>query len=211
MALSNVSVAKTTGENYVRIRANYSKSLEGLIEQNQREIKSTESLIKKAVHEKPLIEGRVKYLTRERKELLLRQRLYYSLNTKLHQNYKGQIFRDFLSLTIDNIIELEALSSQPEIVYIKFLSYLKEALQTIPEPGENLIAFIEGYVTRSHILNPMPPQKYLILREYTNGAESTTAYDHKKAKLGDNIDAELKSIDVIEEQLRIARAKRALN
>lgn len=69
-------------------------------------------------------------------------------------------------------------------------------MQSVPEPNENLINFIEIYVEVSTISHPIPPEQFVNLRHYSNGKISLTAKPVAADEVGDVTEEQINSIEV---------------
>lgn len=99
-------------------------------------------------------------------------RLIFQIDSKFH----GGDLRNFLEVALVEMAKVDALSQNGEQGSIqtgmwKFLKYSSDAIHKLPEKGENVLTFLEGYMDRS-IANPVTPDEYMNSRNYTNGSMS---------------------------------------
>lgn len=126
----------------------------------------------------------LKSLLAEKADLVFKQNLFDRLTNRMDIQFKGGDLRSVLVQEILTMAQNEALDNgQPQRV--QFLSYLSLALRTLPEPYENLITFIEGYLESSTLNNPRDPLNFLNLRHYTNGAVAVIASPIPRESVGD--------------------------
>jgi hypothetical protein len=139
----------------------------------------------------PGYSNEIERLSLQRREFVLRQNFIDRLKFHIDQNYRGGDFKDFLSKTILGMAQTEALDLQGDQGFTKFCNYLSLAVREIPERNENLLAFIEGYMKFSSILNPRPPNQYVEHRSYTNGFDSYSAQTRERDTVGDIVEERL--------------------
>ena len=128
-------------------------------------------------------------LVDRRKELSLRRdfvdRLIFQIESKWNSNdLRGFLTKQLMEMAFTEIAESRSQSASQLSNMWRFLSYLSIALREIPDPNENLLAFIESYMNFSSILNPKPPFSFLEHRHYTSGPISTQAKSVKLEELG---------------------------
>lgn len=112
----------------------------------------------------------VNTLRATKREHILREELLNRLIFQIDTRYGGGDMREFLASALNSMAAVDA-TSLNETGLLKFLKYCSEAVQKIPEKNENILAFVEGYMSRS-VSNPILPQDYLAQRNYTNGSQS---------------------------------------
>ncbi|MCB0407886.1 MAG: hypothetical protein KDD34_06755 [Bdellovibrionales bacterium] len=134
---------------------------------------------------------RLEKLTLERKEHYLRQNFLDRLKFQIDRKYANEDFKSFLSQTVLQMAQTEATSYNGDIGFTKFCNYLSLAIKEIPEPSENILAFIEGYMKFSSIINPTSPTEYLSYRNYTNGFDSYSAHPVSREEVGDVVEKRL--------------------
>ncbi len=82
-----------------------------------------------------------------------------------------------------------------------FYTYLSVAIREIPDPREDLLAFLSGYMEFSSIQSPKSPLEFLDSRNYTNGAISQTARPIQREQLGTLVDKRLQALSTTEKEL----------
>jgi hypothetical protein len=102
----------------------------------------------------------------------MRQEFLDRLIHQVDMNFRGGDLRAFLQKALVEMAKIDAITSaQSGHALWKFLRYSADAIRSLPEQKENILAFLEGYMNRS-VSNPIPPQDYLASRNYTNGTQS---------------------------------------
>ncbi|MBK9037840.1 MAG: hypothetical protein IPL83_01565 [Bdellovibrionales bacterium] len=128
-------------------------------------------------------------------ETQLRLDFFDRLSFQIESKLKDQDLRSFLIQILNEMSSSEALSADGNTNLSIFLGYLSKAMQSVPEPNENLINFIEIYVEVSTISHPIPPEQFVNLRHYSNGKISLTAKPIAADAVGDVTEEQ---IDLIE-------------
>ncbi|MCB0413446.1 MAG: hypothetical protein KDD50_03875 [Bdellovibrionales bacterium] len=134
-------------------------------------------------------------LIEKRKELILRQEFYNQLSLKFHQHYQETNISEFLSKSLQELAYQEAISPQPNPQKWRFLSYLNQVIQSLPDIDNNLIEFVAQYTNTSSISEPISPNEFLASHNYTNGIISQRARQIKPSNVGDSIDEKLNFLD----------------
>ncbi|MES2963631.1 MAG: hypothetical protein V4760_07045 [Bdellovibrionota bacterium] len=67
----------------------------------------------------------------------------------------------------------------------KAFTYLSICVREVPEPREDILDVVEGYLNFSGVLNPRTPAEFQASRSYTNGAESIAAQPVPRERVGD--------------------------
>lgn len=134
-----------------------------------------------------------------KKELLLQLNIFDQFSHKIQNSFKKE---DDLRLFLIHLsLEMAKKNSegytQIDPNTIRFLAFLSVALRSLPERGENVIDFIEGYIQYSSVSHPKAPHLYFAQRHYTNGVVSEAAHPISKDKVGDIIDERINSLSAI--------------
>jgi hypothetical protein len=69
----------------------------------------------------------------------------------------------------------------------KTMTFLSVAIREIPEPHEDVLNVVEGYLNFTSVENPKNPAEYLATRSYTSGSESVMAHVTPRDHAGDTI------------------------
>ena len=142
-----------------------------------------------------LNEPEIDRLNQERHERLLRQELLDRLLLQVDTKFKSGDLRGFLSERLAEMARVDLLSTASQQNLWKQMSYLSQALRDLPERGDNIIGFIEGYLQRSKFKSPLKPEEYLRARQYTNGHESVAASPATMEQVGDQLESRLNELD----------------
>ncbi len=135
-------------------------------------------------------------LIEKQSETQLRLDFFDRLSFQIESKLKDQDLRSFLIQILNEMSSSEALSADGNTILSIFLGYLSKAMQSVPEPNENLINFIEIYVEVSTISHPIPPEQFVNLRHYSNGKISLTAKPVAADEVGDVTEEQINSIEV---------------
>lgn len=168
------------------IKAETLKSLQGIRNENVKRLKDIDRALSKKIEEaKPgNLEKEVSTLRTARKEHMLRQDFLDRLILQIDANFRGGDLRQFLQVALTEMAKTDAMSTSSEAGLWKFLKYAAEAIGSLPERKENIVAFLEGYMNRS-VSDPIKPQDYLNSRNYTNGSMSEQGSPMKREEAGD--------------------------
>jgi hypothetical protein len=132
----------------------------------------------------------------QRRERLLRQEFLDRLVFQIDSKFQGGEIREFLHQTFLEMSLTEASSGASDTSLWRFLTYLSLAIKTLPERGENLISFVEGYMEFSTISKPVRPDQFVSLRHYTNGTSSHPAEQAvDKTEVGDAVESRLEQYE----------------
>lgn len=134
----------------------------------------------------------IESLSRARKEHLLRQDFLDRLSFQIDSHYKGDDLKAFLQMRLMEMARVESTSLNSEDSLWKFMTYLSVAVKELPERGENLLEFVEGYMKYSSILSPIKPGDFLARRHYTNGMSSVSSATAGRGELGEIVEQRLK-------------------
>lgn len=141
----------------------------------------------------------VEVLQKRRAELIARREFIDQLIFRLDSKWTTQPLKTFLEQELLEMA-ISDLDEKSENKTWKFLSFLSVGIREIPEPREDIIAFIDGYMNFSTLLEPKSPNAYLQERSYTNGSVSFTAKQSTMEEAGDYLDKKLKELQT--ERLR---------
>lgn len=183
--LSCTSVALAAGSPG-DIKAETLRSLQGIRSENVKRLKDIDRALSKKIEEaKPgNLEKEVTTLRTARKEHMLRQDFLDRLILQVDANFRGGDLRQFLQVALTEMAKTDAMSTSSEAGLWKFLKYAAEAISSLPERKENIVAFLEGYMNRS-VSDPIKPQDYLNSRNYTNGSTSEQGDPLKREEAGE--------------------------
>lgn len=188
------------------------QQLKEIKNQNYQQLSRSEQQVKELVSVPLKTSTSLNQLSLEQKELRARMDFYDRLNLQLEikadQMKTASQFRTSLIDIIAKLINIESqysddhssISSSNSSSLFSFLNYLHLALQTIPEPNENLINFIEDYIKFSSITNPQKPDKFSIKRNYTNGKVSSTAHPTEASEVGLALEPQILKLETILEK-----------
>jgi hypothetical protein len=123
-------------------------------------------------------------LTRERNEKNARRevldRMIFTIDTK----WNSQPLRPFLEKAFLEMASKD-LSDGRDARLWKAFTYLSICVREVPEPREDILDVIEGYLNFSGVLTPKTPAEFLSSRSYTNGSESVAARSMPRDRIGD--------------------------
>jgi hypothetical protein len=130
-------------------------------------------------------------LTLKRKEHQLRENFLDRMIFSIDRKYTKGPWQGFLAQQVIEMASIEATSMGADVGFVRFCGYLSAALKRIPERSENLLAFMEGYIEFSTMMNPRPPSEYLRHRSYTNGRTAEFRQGVPKEVVGDIVEDRL--------------------
>lgn len=134
------------------------------------------------------LESEIRYIKRQKLELLARQSFYDQLTFQIDQNYKGGPFLNFLQGSIKQMSLRASTNEKDSSNHWQFLTYLSAALQAINPKEVQILTFVEGYINYSSLLHPLPPKRYLALRNYSNGSSFYSAQPFNPEKIGEFVE-----------------------
>lgn len=135
------------------------------------------------------LKSQVQVLRTQKKELLARQNLFDQLTFEIDQNFRGGDLSRFLQKTVHKMAVLssqQATGDNP--AQWQFLTYLATALRSLSPREKNSLAFLEGYINFSTVLQPIHPERYLKLMDYSDGGSFQTAKSIDPKYVGDVIE-----------------------
>lgn len=172
LALTTVTPAYAAERSGIEVKAAALRDLQELRNENTKRLREIDQTMNRKIEEGGAnLEKEVGDLRDTRREYMARleflNRLIFQVDTK----FGGGDLRAFLERSLTDMAKVDAVSSNAETGLWKFMKYTADALRRLPEQKENILSFIEGYMTRS-VTNPIRPEEYLSTRNYTNGAKS---------------------------------------
>ncbi len=128
----------------------------------------------------------IQTLKDKKQEHILRRQFLDRLTLIIDSKWSGQPLSTFLQQQILEMANTELTSGEnSDNQTWKFASYLSIAIRELPEPSENLILFIEGYLNFSGLKEPKAPYLYLQERHYINPTTSQSAKTKSTEVAGD--------------------------
>jgi hypothetical protein len=151
-------------------------------------------------------------LVADRKEARLRRQFYdqviFSVDTKWTSlPLREFLEKEFISRAQNDIAADDRDDQIAADPLWKFYTYLSVAIRDLPEPREDLIAFIQGYVAFSSISSPKAPAAYVAQRAYSNGIVSQGARQRNEDELGDGVERLVRARGLDKDRKRTAGAK----
>jgi hypothetical protein len=140
-------------------------------------------------------EAQIDQLTKERQELMLRQDFYDRLILQVDTRFKTGDLRGFLSERLVEMARTDLLENKGPQGLWKQMTYLSQSLKKLPERGESVIGFVEGYLKESPFSKPLNPDEYLRTRNYTNTRENVAAAPIAPEKVGELVEKRLSEIE----------------
>ena len=194
-ALSCSSFALAKEQPAADVKAETLRSLQSLRNENVKRLRDIDQALSKKIDEaKPgNLEKDVMTLRTARREHMLRQEFLDRLILQVDANFRGGDLRQFLQVALTEMAKTDAMSPSQEAGLWKFLKYASEAISSLPERKENILAFLEGYMNRS-VTDPIKPQDYLNSRNYTNGSTSEQGNPMGREEVGALADQRLQEL-----------------
>lgn len=174
------------------------RSLRAISKQNRKDMDRLEADLRKAVEtslatsDSQTVDHIQVQIGDERKEKIMRQEFIDRLIFRVDTHYRdGMDSKSFFLSQLSEIAMSEATDPNGDNTVWKFVTYLTVAMKEQMEKSENPVAFIEGYMTYSSIVNPTRPEEYVRLRSYTNGIESVAARGTPREMVGEVVEARM--------------------
>ncbi len=141
-------------------------------------------------------------IQRHRDELRLRSDFLNQLAVQLENKWNAQSLNQFLEQILfemalnelTNPSNHEASSDPLRRRVWLFYTYLSIAIREIPDPREDTLAFLSGYMEFSSIQSPKSPLEFLDSRNYTNGSISQAAQPVQRDQLGALVEKRLQAL-----------------
>lgn len=136
-------------------------------------------------------------LKKRRAELAARREALSQLILIIDTHWTDQPLREFMEKQLLELAMTDISTPQGDSQLWKFFTYLSIAIREIPEPREDIIRFIDGYIQYSSVLNPKTPTEFMAERHYTDGTTVFAAKPEKPENLGEvleNKQDELKKV-----------------
>ena len=153
-----------------------------------------------------LIQTKIHNLVEQQKEHLLREEFFNLMIFHL-QNFGGGSLKGYLHSNIPRMTKLDAVSGAGRPSMITFLNNLGLAIRQLPERNEDILAFIIGYMKFSSIRKPIPPHRYVDMRNYINGKDSVRAEPATRENIGDLVEAQLDQLEQQNNHQEVPQAK----
>lgn len=170
----------------VEIKGDSLRQLQELRTQNVKRLSELDNALAQKIEETKAadIESEVRKLRDQKQEHLLRQEFLDRLIFQLDTKFNGGDLRAFLEHALVEMAKIDAKSTASTGDGLwKFLKYSADAIHRLPEQKENILAFLEGYMNIS-VSHPVLPEKYLALRNYTNGSQSESGSPLERDQVG---------------------------
>lgn len=130
------------------------------------------------------ITSSVETLTARRTEMVARREVWERLAFAIESKWTNQPLGPLLEAEAMEIA-LRDLSEGLDTRLWKFMTYLSVALREIPDPREDVINVMEGYMSYAGVVDPKTPAEFLADRQYTSGSLSFTANPMSRDTIGD--------------------------
>lgn len=141
------------------------------------------------------IPQRLANLQTQREELLLRRDFMDQIIFQVDSKWTTQPLAVFLEQTLLDMAAAELTTGgASKTEFWRFYTYLSIAVREIPEPREDLIEFLAGYLEFSGIKTPKSPLAYLDTRNYTAGSISQAAKPGRRDEAGSDVERRLRAI-----------------
>jgi hypothetical protein len=149
-----------------------------------------------------LVPVRLRALKEKREELQLRRdfidQLIFQVDTKwTAQNLQTFLEQQLTEMALTDLAPASGNASASQTELWRFYLYLSIAIREIPEPREDLLAFVTGYMDFSTIRSPKSPLAFLESRNYTNGQMSQAANPAKREDVGSLVDRRLQELGLL--------------
>lgn len=158
---------------------------------NSKRLTDVNETLRRRVEDGGNLETDVTTLKATQHEHQLRQDFLDRLINQIDAHFSGSDLRAFLEPALKEMAKVDAVSSDSGL-YV-FMRYASEAVHKLPEQKENILGFLEGYMSRS-IAHPVPPKDFLATRNYTNGSQSESGSPLARDQVGAVADRRLQEM-----------------
>ncbi|HVK60776.1 MAG TPA: hypothetical protein VM432_04460 [Bdellovibrionales bacterium] len=125
-------------------------------------------------------------LSKKKEEATARREIIDRMIFMVDTKYSTQPFKSFLEQQFLEMANKDLSDGRDGRLW-KTLTYLSICVREVPEPREDILDVVEGYLDYSSVLNPKTPADFLASRNYTNGAQSETASTTSKEEAADDL------------------------
>ncbi len=132
-------------------------------------------------------------LKKSRLEFIKQNQLIDQTIFQVETKYTGDDLKTFLQQRYLEMALIESKSLSADTQLSTFYTYLSIALRDLPEPGENPLAFLKGYVKFSSVSHPKNPNEFLAQRNFTNGVQNEKAHPVSLEDVGEIVEQKLQS------------------
>jgi hypothetical protein len=169
----------------VEIKSDSLRYLQDVRIENVKRLQEIDQTLSKKIEDagSPDLEKEVSTLKADQREHLMRQEFLDRLIFQIDTKFGGGDLRAFLERALTEMAKVDAVSSTADSGLWKFMRYAADAVRRLPEQKENILPFLEGYMSRS-VSHPIRPEDYLSSRNYTNGAESESGSPLSREDVG---------------------------
>ncbi len=195
VALSASAVAFAKEAPQAEVKAETLRSLQDMRVENVKRLREIdETLSRKIEDSKPgNLEKDVLTLRTAKREHMMRQEFLDRLILQVDAKFYGGDLRIFLERALTEMAKTDAIAASTDTGLWKFLKFSADAIRSLPERKENILAFLEGYMNRS-VANPIRPEDYLNSRNYTNGSKSESGSPLERDEVGALADQRLQEM-----------------
>jgi len=201
MICSTVSLtAQAADRSSIQVKSDSLRFLQDLRNENVKRLKEIDQTLNRKIDEttQDTLESEVSKLRLAKREHVMRQEFLDRLILQVDTKFGGGDLRAFLERALTDMAKIDV-SSATDTGLWKFMKYAADAVRRLPEKKENILAFLEGYMTKS-VSNPMLPQEYMASRNYTNGAKSEQGSPLNREDVGAIADRRLQELEPNAEQ-----------
>jgi hypothetical protein len=129
-------------------------------------------------------EDEIAALKADKREHMLRQEFLDRLILQVDTKFRGGDLRNFLEVTLTDMAKTDAMSASSENTSLwRFMKNAADAVKRIPDQKENVLSFLEGYMSKS-VSNPVRPDDYMNQRNYTNGSKNESGSPMERDEVG---------------------------
>ncbi|MBX3021321.1 MAG: hypothetical protein KF799_06540 [Bdellovibrionales bacterium] len=180
----------------IEVKSDSLRFLQDLRSENVKRLKEIDQTLSRKIEEatSATLETEVGSLRSAKREHTLRQEFLDRLIFQIDTKFAGGDLRAFLERSLTDMAKVDAVSSANETGLWKFMKYAADAVRRLPEKKENVLAFLEGYMTKS-VSNPLRPEDYLSARNYTNGSKSEEGSPLSREDVGAIADRRLQELN----------------
>lgn len=198
LVLTTLSVslpALAVERSVTEVKSDSLRFLRDLRSENVKRLKEIDQTLSRKIEESAgdNLEKEVSTLRAAKREHSMRQEFLDRLILQVDTKFSGGDLRAFLERALTDMAKIDAVSSSSDSGLWKFMKYAADAVRRLPEKKENILAFLEGYMTKS-VSDPVKPEQYLSTRNYTNGAKSEEGSPLSREDVGAIADRRLQEL-----------------
>ncbi|NCN39753.1 hypothetical protein GW916_00750 [bacterium] len=134
------------------------------------------------------LDGQVQILKKRKAELIQRQSFLNRMILQFDSKFRGGDVQQFLKVSLKEMSQIDVKSQDSGPSLWKFLNYLAISLESLPQGHIDVMKFVEGYMKRSPMNDPIEPKEYLSSLDYYNGVQAQSATGMTPSEAADSLE-----------------------